>query len=53
MRLYDLLLAGVEPADAATLAGAVGLVVVMTIAGSVEPTLRARRVDPVTALKAE
>jgi putative ABC transport system permease protein len=47
------LLAGVAPADAATLAAAVVLVVVMTFAGSVFPTLRALRVNPITALRAE
>jgi predicted permease len=47
------LLAGVAPADTATLAAAVALVVVMTFAGSVFPTLRALRVNPITALRAE
>jgi ABC-type antimicrobial peptide transport system permease subunit len=47
------LLAGVAPADALTLAAAVGLVVVMTFAGSVFPTLRALRVNPMTAIRAE
>lgn len=49
----EALLAGVTPADAPTLAGAVVLVAVMTLAGSLIPTLRAMRVDPITALRAE
>ena len=32
---------------------AVGLTLVMTMLGSVAPTLRALRVDPITALKTE
>jgi putative ABC transport system permease protein len=52
-RSMEALLAGVKPADALTLAGAVALSVLMTIAGSLAPTLRALRVDPMTALRAE
>jgi predicted permease len=52
-RSMQALLAGVAPADALTLAAAVGLVVVMTFAGSVFPTLRALRVNPITAIRAE
>ena len=40
----EALLAGVKPADAVTFASAVGLCVLMTLAGSVTPTLRALRV---------
>jgi predicted permease len=52
-RSMEALLAGVKPADAATLASAVTLVVVMMILGSVMPTLRALRVNPITAIRTE
>ncbi len=47
------LLAGVKPGDFATFAAAIGLTAVMTIVGSLAPTLRALRVDPITAIRAE
>jgi ABC-type antimicrobial peptide transport system permease subunit len=47
------LLAGVAPADMPTMVAAVGLSALMTIVGSLMPTLRALRVDPITALRAE
>jgi predicted permease len=47
------LLAGVQPADTLTLVSAVALVVVMMVVGSLLPTLRALRIDPMTALRAE
>ena len=49
----EALLAGVHPAAALTLASAVGLSVLMTIVGTVAPTLRALRVDPIAALRTE
>jgi predicted permease len=52
-RSMEALLAGVKPADAPTMLAAVGLSVLMTIVGSLMPTLRALRVDPITALRAE
>ena len=52
-RSMEALLAGVAPADMPTMAAAVGLSVLMTIVGSLMPTLRALRVDPITALRAE
>jgi putative ABC transport system permease protein len=52
-RSMEALLAGVRPADALTLASAVGLTVLMALIGSLAPTLRALRVDPITALRAE
>jgi len=52
-RWMEALLAGVKPADAATVAAAVGLSIAMAIAGSVMPTLRALRVDPLTAIRTE
>jgi ABC-type antimicrobial peptide transport system permease subunit len=52
-RSMEALLAGVKPADAATFLAVGGLSVVMTIAGSLLPTLRAMRMDPIKALRAE
>ena len=52
-RSMEALLAGVKPADVPTMSAAVGLSVLMTIVGSVMPTLRALRVDPISALRAE
>jgi len=52
-RSMEALLAGVHPADALTLTSAVGLSVLMTIVGTVAPTLRALRVDPIAALRTE
>jgi ABC-type antimicrobial peptide transport system permease subunit len=52
-RSMQALLAGVKPADTATLTGAVGLAIAMTAIGSLVPTLRALRVDPNIALRAE
>ncbi len=52
-RSMEALLAGVKPADALTMASAVGLSVLMTLLGSLAPTIRALRVDPITALRAE
>lgn len=47
------LLFGVEPADPATILGAVALVCMMTLAGSLVPALRAVRVNPMRVLRAE
>jgi putative ABC transport system permease protein len=52
-RSMEALLAGVKPADGATLGAAVALALVMTIAGSVLPVMRALRVDPLTAIRVE
>jgi putative ABC transport system permease protein len=52
-RSMEALLAGVQPADALTMASAVGLSMLMTLVGTLAPTLRALRVDPITALRAE
>ena len=46
-------LAGVEPTDVVALGGAITVAVVMTLAGSFWPALRAARTDPVTATRAE
>jgi putative ABC transport system permease protein len=47
------LLFGVDPADPATILGAVTLVVIMTLAGSLVPALRAVRLNPMLALRVE
>ncbi|HUF25550.1 MAG TPA: FtsX-like permease family protein, partial [Gemmatimonadaceae bacterium] len=47
------LLFGVEPADPATIIVAVALVLAMTLAGSFVPAVRAVRLDPMLALRAE
>ncbi len=52
-RLLESLLAGVKPSDLATFGAAAGLAVLMTLAGSLLPTLRAVRVDPITAIRTE
>src|SRR4029077_17065693 len=52
-RSMEALLAGVKPADTVTLTSAVALSVLMTVLGSLAPTLRALQVDPITALRAE
>jgi putative ABC transport system permease protein len=52
-RAMQALLAGVTPGDAATFATATGLALAMTMAGSVLPTLRAVRVDPISAIRME
>ena len=52
-RSMEALLAGVKPADAATMGASVTLVVVMMFLGSLLPTLRALRVDPLTAIRTE
>jgi len=52
-RSMEALLAGVAPADGVTMLAAVGLSLLMTVVGSLMPTLRALRVDPITALRAE
>jgi predicted lysophospholipase L1 biosynthesis ABC-type transport system permease subunit len=52
-RSMEALLAGVKPADGVTLASAVALVLAMVVLGSVMPTLRALRVNPITVMRAE
>jgi len=52
-RSMQSLLAGVEPADVTTFAAAGVLCVVMTMLGSLLPTLRAVRVDPATAFRSD
>ena len=52
-RSLNALLAGVSPGDPMTFAAVVGLVAVMTVAGSMLPAWRALRVNPLTALRTE
>ncbi len=52
-RLLEALLAGVRPADPITYVAAAILAVTMTAAGTLLPILRALRVDPVKAIRAE
>jgi ABC-type antimicrobial peptide transport system permease subunit len=47
------LLFGVAPSDPATFATAVGLALLMALAGSLVPALRAVRVSPMSVLRAE
>ena len=52
-RAMRALLFGIAPADPVTVMVAVGLVLLMTLAGSFLPALRAVRVSPMLALKAD
>ena len=52
-RALQAVLAGVSPTDVVTFGGAVGLAVLMTIAGSLLPALRATRVDPLQVIRSE
>jgi predicted permease len=52
-RLMQALLAGVQPGDLPTFLSAAGLCLVMTLAGSFLPALRAVRIDPMTAIRTE
>jgi ABC-type antimicrobial peptide transport system permease subunit len=47
------LLFGTDPADVFTFATAVSISLLMALAGSILPALRALRVDPITATRAE
>ncbi len=52
-RAMQSLLFGVEPGDVATFAAAAGLCVIMTLAGSLLPVLRAVRVAPANVFRGE
>jgi predicted permease len=52
-RSMQSLLAGIEPANATVFAAAVGLSLLMALAGSILPAWRAVRVDPLTATRAD
>ena len=53
LRAKGALLAGVNPADGLTFASAIGLSLTMTVVGLLAPALRAVRIDPIRALRAE
>jgi|HubBroStandDraft_3_1064219.scaffolds.fasta_scaffold06391_4 predicted permease len=52
-RSMQALLAGVDPADAPTFAAAAVLGLVMTVSGTLVPSLRALRVDPLSVVREE
>jgi putative ABC transport system permease protein len=52
-RSMEALLAGVKPSDAATFGAAACLIVAMIVVGTIVPTWRALRIDPMTALRAD
>jgi predicted lysophospholipase L1 biosynthesis ABC-type transport system permease subunit len=52
-RWFESLLAGVQPSDPLIYLAAVVLTAIVTLSGSLVPALRALRVDPVTAIRAE
>jgi ABC-type lipoprotein release transport system permease subunit len=44
---------GVTPADSVTFASVIGLTLLMALAGTLLPTLKALRVDPIRAIRME
>ena len=52
-RILESMLAGVRPDDLMAFGGAVGLTLVMTLAGSALPAMRAMRIDPTVAIRTE
>jgi putative ABC transport system permease protein len=52
-RSLQALLAGVPPADVPTFASAIALCGLMTTIGTLAPTIRALRVDPIAAIRSE
>jgi len=50
-RWMQALLVGVTPADVPTFAIAVSVTILMTLAGTLMPTLRALRIDPIAAMR--
>lgn len=50
-RRVEALLAGVKPGDGTTFGIAACLCIIMTVAGSLLPALRAVRVDPITVIR--
>jgi ABC-type antimicrobial peptide transport system permease subunit len=52
-RGFDSLLAGVQPDDPWTYGAAAMVTVLLTLSGSLAPVIRAVRIDPASALRAE
>ena len=52
-RAIQVLLADVSPTDGVTFGAAIALAMLMTLAGSLLPALRAIRVDPIEVMRAE
>ena len=52
-RALQALLAGVNPADGLTFGLAMGVAVVMVVAGSLMPVRRALRVNPIAAMRGD
>jgi predicted permease len=52
-RMLQALLAGVSPADRLTFIAAIGVCLVMALAGTLVPALRALRIDPLQAIRTE
>jgi ABC-type antimicrobial peptide transport system permease subunit len=52
-RAMQALLAGVSPVDPVTFGGAIVLALLMTVAGTLLPALRALRVDPISVIRSE
>ena len=52
-RSMEALLAGVDPGDAQAFGAAVALTAVMLVVGTLVPTVRALRIDPITAIRTE
>jgi putative ABC transport system permease protein len=52
-RAMQSLLAGVSPTDTLAYGAAVGLVLVVTVAGTLAPAIRAMRIDPLVAIRTE
>jgi putative ABC transport system permease protein len=52
-RTMEAILVGVKPGDGPTFSAAVVLAAGMTLAGSLVPTIRALRIDPIKAIRAE
>jgi ABC-type antimicrobial peptide transport system permease subunit len=52
-KTLESILAGIQPGDPVTFSAAIALCLVMTLAGSLVPVLRAVRIAPASALRAE
>jgi predicted permease len=52
-RSLESLLTGIAPGDGATFATVIGLTLLMALAGTLLPTLRALRIDPIKAIRTE